>query len=135
MTEEAYFDALRARLTPLGKRVLVAGIRADLDTHWQLLRMAHPVYVVITDPRTEALLTRAAGEHADRVKAIVVGRHDFADIPADAPVYVTRSARQRLGATPIPGMHIPAARSFDPAASLEILRLIVAANLKAMRTP
>ena len=135
VTESAYADALRARMTPLGKRVLVATIRADLDTHWQLLRQEHPVYVVVTDPRTEALLSQAAGVHADRVKAVVIGRDEISHVPADAPVYVTRSARQRLASTPIPGKPIPAARAFDAASSLEILRLMVGANLKAMRTP
>lgn len=136
VTEDAYADALRARMTPLNKRVLVASIRADLDTHWQLLRQVRPVYVVVTDARTESLLASAAGRYADRVKAVVLGRDELAEIPADAPVYVTRSARQRLGpATVIPGQHIPAARSFDAASSLEILKLVVSANLKAMRTP
>jgi hypothetical protein len=134
VTEAAYADALRARMTPLGKRVLVAGIRADLDTHWDLLRRTQPVYVVVTDPRTELLLSQAAGAHADRVKAVVIGRDEISHIPPDAPVYVTRSARQRLGATPIPGVPIPAARSFDAASSIEILRLIVTTNLRAMRT-
>lgn len=134
VTEEAYADALRARFTPLGKRVIVAGIRADLDTHWHLLRMEQPMYVVVTDPRTEALLAKAAGAYAHRVVALVLGRDDLSRIPNDAPVYVTRSARQRLGATIVPGQHIPAARSFDAASSAEMLRLIVQANLKAMRT-
>ena len=135
VTESQYAEPLRARLTPLGKRVLVASIRADLDTHWQLLRHEHPVYVVVTDPRTEGLLAEAAGRHADRVRAVVLGRDEISQVPADAPVYVTRSARQRLGATTVPGRHIPAARAFDAASSLEILRLVVGANLKAMRTP
>jgi hypothetical protein len=134
VTEEAYAEPLRARVSPLGKRVLVAGIRADLDTHWELLRQSQPVYVVVTDPRTEGLLTRAAGKHADRVRAVVLGREDLQIIPADAPVYVTRSAKQRLGNLPVPGVPIPAARSFDYASSVEILRLIVQTNLRAMRT-
>jgi GntR family transcriptional regulator len=133
VTEETYVDALRARLTPLGKRVILAGIRPDLDTHWHLLRMAQPVHVVLTDPRTEPLIMKAAGEHASRVRTLILGRDDLQGIPADAPVYVTRSARQRLGGVTVPGQHIPAARSFDTAASMEILKLIVGANLKAMR--
>ena len=135
VTEAAYAEPLRARMTPLGKHVLVASIRADLDTHWQLLRHELPVYVVVTDPRTEGLLSKAAGRHADRVRAVVIGRDEVGSIPPNAPVYVSRSARQRLGATPVPGMHIPAARSFDAVSSLELLRLIVGANLKAMRAP
>jgi len=63
------------------------------------------------------------------------GLNPFALTRAAGRTYVTRSARQRLASTPIPGKPIPAARAFDAASSLEILRLIVSANLKAMRTP
>lgn len=133
VTEDAYAVALTERLAPLGKRVLVAGIRADLDTNRKLRHLDEPVYMVITDPRTEELLTRGLDGRGDRLKAMVLGRDDLQTIPSSAPVYVTRSARQRLGATTVPGWQVPAARAFDPQASLEILRLVVAANLKAMR--
>jgi len=133
VTEQAYAEPLRARLEPLGKHVIVAGIRADMDTNWRLLHMRESVYIVVTDPRTEPLFAATAGEYASRMKTLVVGRDDVSTIPTSAPVYVTRSARQRLGAVAVPGWQIPAARSFDIGASMEILRLVVAANLKAMR--
>jgi hypothetical protein len=133
VTERDYAEALRERLSSFGKHVIVASIRADLDVYWDLMRRTHPVYVVVTDPRTEPLLQAAAGRYSERIKAVVLGRDDVQRIPPDAPVYVTRSARQRLGNTPVPGAQIPGARSIDAASALEILRLIVSTNLKAMR--
>jgi len=62
----------------------------------------------------------------------VLGRDDPKQIPADAPVYVTRSARARLGNAAVPGRVVPPARIFSSDSAREILRIVVRLNLEEL---
>jgi DNA-binding transcriptional regulator YhcF (GntR family) len=134
VADRTYADALHAKLHPLGKPVIAADLWGDLDEQWQLAGHDEAIYVVIGDPRTEQRLIDAVGVmHAGRLRILVAGRDDVQTIPAGAPTYVTRSGRQRAGSTIIPGRQLPAARAFAADASHAILRLLVSANLEALR--
>jgi hypothetical protein len=53
-------------------------------------------------------------------------------IPDGAPTYITRSARDHIGDTPIRGRILPTARVFSTATAREIVRCIVRRNLDVM---
>lgn len=132
--DAAFTEALRAKLGPIGKPVVGADLWSDLDDQWQLVRHAGPIHVVMTDPRSLAKFAGAVGpSHATRLRPYVVGHDDLKGIPASAATYVTRSARQRLTDGPLPGRQLPVPRAFATDASQAILRLVVSANLEALR--
>ena len=117
-------------------RVVVVGVRPDLvGNEWQLL-LREPVYVVVSDdrfiPMLDAFFVDVQG--AENIRPVILGRDELSSIPADAPVYVTRSARKQLGSAPVPGRLVPPARILAPESSREILAAIVAANIAAMES-
>lgn len=117
----------------LGKPVVVAAVRADmLSVEWRSL-MRGPVYVIVADARFE-LIVRAFVSEADgapNVRVLVAGKDDLAAIPADAPTYVTESARIRLGRMRLPGRLIPPARILADESVRDVARLLVQLNLAA----
>jgi hypothetical protein len=133
VTPDAYGDALRRVLRPLGKRVISAPIRTDVDPELRLVLAREMVYALVVDPRSAPIVRASAGEFSNHVTVLVVGQDDLRSIPDGAPVYVTRSARQRLGPAKLPGRVLPHTRLLTPQSGREILSLIVEANLKAMR--
>jgi hypothetical protein len=92
------------------------------------------VYVVLADERFTPILNSFFADvpGAENIRVVVLGRDALESIPADAPVYVTRSARQQLGSTPVGGRVVPPARILAADSSRAILAVIVAANLAAM---
>jgi hypothetical protein len=104
-----------------------------VDAEWSLL-LRGPVYVVLSDARFVPILRDyfATVPGAEHVHPVVLGRDDLADIPDDAPVYVTRSARARLGNAAVPGRLVPPARIFSPDSARELLRIVVRGNLEVM---
>lgn len=122
----------------LGIPVLVAEIRPDLlRGEWRLL-LREPVYVVATDARFVELLQRffAGVPGAHNLRPLVVGHDDISAIPADATTYVTRSARDRLGATAIIGRALPPLRLLSSETARQIITFIVRANRAAtVRAP
>ena len=133
VTPEPYVEGLRRALRPLGKRVVNATTRGDVDAEWRLVLSREKVYVLVVDPRTSEIITAAAGGYADHVHTLVIGKDELRQIPPDAPVYVTRSARHRLGGAKVPGRLMPSTRWLSPGSGREILGIVVDANLKAMR--
>jgi DNA-binding transcriptional regulator YhcF (GntR family) len=133
VTPEQYVEPLRRVLRPLGKRVIGVAIRTDVDPEVRLALSRETVHVLVVDPRSAGIVRASAGEHASRVQVHVVGQDDLRAIPEGAPLYVTRSARQRLGAAKLPGRVLPSTRLLPPSSGREILSLIVDANLRAMR--
>lgn len=134
-------DALEERLRPiaaeLGRPLVVAAVRPDLvGDEWRRL-LARPVHVVVADPRFARMveewvaLTIGPGHPGAVVHVLVAGEHDLAAIPADGAVYVTRSARERLGGAALPGVAVPSARIFSPECARTILELMVRENLRA----
>ena len=123
-------DGARDRL------IVVVAVRPDLvGNEWQLL-LREPVYVVLSDQRFVSILDALFAEvpGAENIRPIILGRDDLSAIPADAPVYVTRSAREQLGSAPVPGRVVPPARILAAESAREILSMIVAANIRAMES-
>lgn len=133
VTPEQYVEPLRRVLRPLGKRVIGAPIHTDVDPEVRLALTRETVHVLVVDPRTAGIARATAGELAPRVQVHVVGQDDLRSIPEGAALYVTRSARQRLGPAKLAGRVLPSTRLLQPSTGREILALIVETNLKAMR--
>lgn len=130
-----YAERLRALLLPWRKRVVDAAVRSRLDSAWHRMLSRGTVYVVLVDPRSlECVDGAAEAERAGRIRRLVMGRDDVRQIPPDANVYVTRSARRRIGYVQVPGRLIPTERCFTGPTMREVLRLVVAANLRSMAT-
>jgi DNA-binding transcriptional regulator YhcF (GntR family) len=126
--------AVEARSAELRAPVATLAVEQEaLAVEWRPLLAAGPVYVVTADEhsarRFERTVAREAG--AANLRTLVVGRDDLAEIPADAPTYVTRCARERLDGGLLPGRPLPRARFLTAESRRELLRLIVRANLRA----
>lgn len=120
----------------LQKKLIVVDIRPDLiGGAWRLL-LKRPVYVIVSDEAFVAVLQRffANAPGAENVRPMVVGRDSLDNIPEGANIYVTRSARDQLGTTPIRGRLLPAARLLSAESSRALIRFIVEANLHALTT-
>ena len=98
-----------------------------------VLLAAGPVYFIGTDPRFADAVRRAfAGTGRDaNVRPVIAGRDDVSALPAGAPAYVMRTARERLGGVPPQLRALSTLRAFDAEARRAILRFIVRANLAA----
>ena len=113
------------------KPLVAITVRPDLiSPEWRAM-LEQPSYVVVVDPRFGELLGRyltAVGGGVN-LRTIVVGMDDVGTIPPDAPTYVTRAARERLGDAPVPGRLVPTVRTLSPESAREVLTIIVRANL------
>lgn len=127
-----YAERLRAMLA-LRKRVVAVAVRKIVSPEWRRLLARAPIYVVLADARSVADYdARVLGDLAARFRPLVLGRDDVRQIPPGAYVYVSRSARRRLGTAPLPGRLLPAERAFAAETVREVLGLVVEANLAAM---
>ena len=133
LASERHAERLRPLVAPLRKRLIAVAIRNRLSPEWRRMLARGPVYVVVADPRSLADYDEATlGEAAARLRPLVVGRDDVRAIPPASYVYVSRSARRRLGTTPVPGRQLPTERAFAAETVREVLGLVVTANLQAM---
>jgi hypothetical protein len=133
LASDGYTERLRQLLAPAGKRVVAVAMRNRLTSDWRRMLARGPVYVVVVDPRSLAAYDAASlGEAAAGIRPLVVGRDDVREIPPASYVYVSRSARRRLGTTAIPGRIVPTERAFAADTVREVLGLVVTANLQAM---
>ncbi|MDF1502617.1 GntR family transcriptional regulator [Roseisolibacter sp. H3M3-2] len=128
---EPHAAALR-RALPDGARVVTLEPRADIDAVWRREMRRGPVYVVVSDPRTLALMERSFSAAA-AVHPMVLGRDDIATIPDDAGVYLSRAARRRLDGQAMRFRVLPSTRAFTPKTARELLGVLVEANLAAMQ--
>ena len=137
-TTEAHAAVMRRALggangTP-GKPVVAISLRNQTPPDWQRALEKGRVYMVCTDPRTLTLMEELLGPtEAQKLTVLVVGRDDVRQIPPSAPVYVTRSAQRRLGEAVVPGRLMATTRTFAPQTARELIRLVVEANLGAMK--
>ena len=134
VTTEAHAPRVRAVADALAKPCVVITVRPDLVAgEWRLL-LGEPVYVVVADPKFVPLLAQffASTPGAENLRPLVLGRDDLSTIPDGAPTYITRSARERLGDTRIPGRVLPATRMLATESVREIVDFIVRANLAAL---
>lgn len=93
------------------------------------------VFFVVADVRYAEKLHVMYGRvrGAANLRAMVVGQHDLSEIPAGAPTYVTKAARERLGDEPRLSHVAPIERMFSLETAREILSFTVGANLAALR--
>lgn len=112
------------------RAVVIAGVNPQLVTaEWRLLASG-ACYIVVADPRFAAdvrqLLRQADVTHDVPIR--IAGRDGLADIPPDAPTYITEAARRIIGRTRLPGRVIPPARILDAATTRRIVEFVVARN-------
>lgn len=118
----------------LGKPFIIANLQVDHFGDAARRLREGPVYFVVADPRFEAKLRRIyqSASGARGLHVLIVGRDDVDRIPEDAPTYVTRLARDRLGERRLPGRLVPEVRSFSPETSRQLFSFLVRANLTAL---
>lgn len=134
VTTEAHAERVGALAAALGKPCVATMVRPDLiGAEWRLL-LKRPVYVLVADAHFVDALRKffADTPGAENLRPLVVGRDDLDVIPEDAPTYVTRSARDALGDTPIRGQILPTARVFSADAARQLITFVVRTNLDAL---
>lgn len=133
LASERHVERLRALLAPARKRVVSVAMRNRLSPEWRRMLARAPVYVLVADPRSLADYDATTlGEEAARLRPLVVGRDDVRQIAPGSYVYVSRSARRRLGNASVPGRLLPTERAFAADTVREVLGIVVTANLQAM---
>ena len=126
VTTEACAGAAQRVADQLGIRCIVIQVRLDLVAgDWRLL-LREPVYVLIADASFADTLLRFFRQTpgAENIRPLVVGRDDLSAIPDNAPTYVTRVARDRLGSTHVRGRILPAPRLFSAESAREVIEFI-----------
>jgi DNA-binding transcriptional regulator YhcF (GntR family) len=134
----AYEPLVRRLSAQLEKPCIIADVRTDLiGGEWRLL-LRKPVYVVVRDVqfRTALLAFFENTKGKDNLRVLVVDADDVSAIPAAAPTYVTRGARDWLRAAgredDVGGRMLPNARTFSSSTAEELLTFILKANLTAL---
>lgn len=120
----------------VGVSCICVTVRFDLiGSAWKSL-MQSPSYAVVTDETFgEVLTTFVASQTTDvKPKVLIAGKDDLSVIPVEAVVYVTQSARERLGDAKLNGTILPPVRLLSRESSYELTSFIVRANLAAMRS-
>jgi hypothetical protein len=138
----AYEPLARRLAAQHGKPCIIADVRPDLiGGEWRLL-LRKPVYVVVRDAQFKSALLAFFGTTKGRenLRVLVVGDDDLSAIPATAPTYITRGAREWLDAHPdthgraseIGGRILPAVRTFSSSTTDELISFILERNLEAL---
>ncbi|HKG95507.1 MAG TPA: GntR family transcriptional regulator [Gemmatimonadaceae bacterium] len=124
-------DSVREQVAGLARRLdkpaVTVGVRSDLADEVTRLLLRGRLYVVVADARFAAFLMEFFERTPLRrnLVPLVVGRDDVSTIPGDALVYVTQSARARLGDRPLPGQLMPTARVLSLVTAREIFAVLV----------
>jgi GntR family transcriptional regulator len=127
VTTEAHATRVATLATRLKRPSIAVSVRRELyETEWALLQGAE-AYVLVVDPRFGAQVTEflRAKRGDTAVHVLVVGKHDIARIPDDAPVYATQAARDRLGKLRLPRGLLPPARILSDDCLRAILQHVV----------
>ncbi|MBA3659256.1 MAG: GntR family transcriptional regulator [Gemmatimonadales bacterium] len=114
----------------LGKPYIVAEVRVDLFAEVARRLRAGPVWFVVSDPRFVDKLYRIyeGAPGGGHLRPLVVGQDDLRKIPPDAPVYVTRLARERAEPGSLPAQCFFESRVFSRETSRQLFSFIVGAN-------
>ncbi len=122
--------------TLLGKPLIIAKLQVDYFAEAARRLQEGAVYFLVADPRFKAKLHKIyeSAPGAQNLHVLVVGRNDVDRIPVDAPTFITRLARGRLGGRLVPGRLIPEVRAFLPETAQEIIAFVVRTNLAALGT-
>ncbi|MBA3342371.1 MAG: GntR family transcriptional regulator [Gemmatimonadaceae bacterium] len=133
VTTRPHAEHAREVAESLGVPALVLSMCDDLFSEVRQLLPSGPMYFVTSDVRFEAKLRRIfeADAGAQNLRIMVLGRDDVSRIPLDAPAYLTRLTRKKLGKLPLFDRVIPEASVFSESSSREVLDFIIRANLAA----
>jgi DNA-binding transcriptional regulator YhcF (GntR family) len=130
----AHADLVTRLAEELGKPCVTIHVRPDLVLgEWAML-LRHPVWAVVATPEFGDMLRHffANVRGIENLRILVHGRDDLSQIPDGAPTYVTHRVRQALGATPMRGRVLPAARTISVESARQIFDFIVRANIRAL---
>jgi DNA-binding transcriptional regulator YhcF (GntR family) len=138
----AYEPLARRLAAQHEKPCIIADVRPDLiGGEWRLL-LRKPVYVVVRDAqfRTALLAFFANTKGKENLRVLVVDLDDLSTIPASAPTYITRGAREWLDAHPdahgraseIRGRILPNVRTFASSTADELISFILKRNLETL---
>ncbi len=140
LSTAAYEPMVRRLSAQLEKPCIIADVRADLiGGEWRLL-LRKPVYVVVRDAQFQKALLAffESTKGKENLRVLVVDVDDVSAIPAGAPTYVTRGARDWLRAEgredDVGGRMLPNARTFSSSTAEELITFILKANLTALST-
>ncbi|MEP7087976.1 MAG: winged helix-turn-helix domain-containing protein [Gemmatimonadota bacterium] len=138
VTTPAHETLVRKIAAQLEKPCIIADVRTDLiGGEWRLL-LRKPVYVIVRDAQFKnallAFFENTKGK--ENLRVLIVDTDDVAAIPASAPTYVTRGARDWLRDAgrehDVGGRMLPNARTFSSSTAEELISFILKANLAAL---
>lgn len=132
LAADGYAERLRALAGRTARPVVAVQVRPTLPSAWRRILSRGVIHAVVADERSMLGLDMALGDLAPRLKVYVVGRDDVRQIPPASYVYVSRSARRRLGTTAVAGRVLPTERAFSGETVREVLGIVVELNLRAM---
>jgi DNA-binding transcriptional regulator YhcF (GntR family) len=109
--------------------------RADVFAEIARLLPLGPVYFVVTDPRFARKVHKiyANSDASQNLRVLLAGVDEVSAIPVDAPVYLTRTARGRLGGDALLARVAPEMRSFSPESARQLLLFLVTTNAQRAR--
>ncbi|MEO7474054.1 MAG: GntR family transcriptional regulator [Gemmatimonadales bacterium] len=131
VTTPFHQNEVRTLAGRLGLSMVVITMCTDLFAEVKRLLPLEPVYFVVTDQRfaDKLHLVFASAKGAAHLRTLVLGSDDLAEIPHDAPTYLTRLTRSRLKDSPLLRRVFPEARVFSPESARHILSFVARANL------
>jgi hypothetical protein len=117
----------------LDKPVVIVTLQPSFRAELARLLEERPVYFVGTDPRFASKLLVLFGDERGRgnLRPVIVGRDAVDDIPPDAAVLLSPSARVRLAGHALLERAIPP-RGYSRETAHQLLTFIVERNLAAM---
>ena len=138
----AYEPLARRLAAQHAKPCIIADVRPDLiGGEWRLL-LRKPVYVVVRDAQFRNALLHffANTKGRENLRVLVVDIDDLSAIPATAPTYITRGARDwldahtnmRAHANAIGGRILPNVRTFSSSTADQLIAFILKSNLEAL---
>lgn len=133
VTSQFHAHEIQPLALQLGKPIIVASLQTGLFAGLAELLSRETVYFLVSDPRFGAKLHRifAGSPGAANLRSLVVGTDDLAEVPPDAPAYMTGSARARLPQASRLRRPLPQLRALSPDTARQLLSFIVRANMAA----
>ena len=127
---------VRRLAASLGKPCVVVRVRPELFVEARATLEREPVYVVVCDPVfADTIAELFAGTHALRnLHVLIAGRDNVESIPAGSSVYLTQSARARLGPNAARGGRLmPPIRLFSSATVRLLCSFLIDHNLSSLK--
>jgi DNA-binding transcriptional regulator YhcF (GntR family) len=133
LTTALHEHVVRRAADSVGRPCIAISLRLDIAREIGRLLRKGPVYVVATDPRFGPKLREILAPVTDgrTVETLIVGRDEIR-VPNGVPVYVMKSARAALAASPLLRRTQPMDRVFSTESAREIIDYIVRENSRAM---